>query len=231
LNNDNAAAKSNSENFPTSSEVPNKRTLEYWLSKVLSVILHPLLIPSYFSAWVLFHNNPEGRQKELAFYLLLILMVFTIVFPLVIIFGLQRLGLIKSIHMLERTDRVLPMFFMAIVYAACLYSLKSLLHFNALIYSMLLSMNICVVIAGFISLKTKISAHAIAITGVLGFLFASSFLTRDGSLLIPVEISLILCGALLSARLYLNAHTPLQLILGTLCGFLVSFTCTVLLLN
>ena len=92
-------------------------------------------------------------------------------------------------------------------------------------------MNISVVIVGFVSFKTKISAHATGITGVLGFLFATAFFQKDTSLLLPIEITLILAGALLSARLYLNAHTPMQVILGSLCGFLVSFTCTLLMLN
>ena len=126
MNNNKASEQNNTGNIIHSSEASSKRTVEFWISKMLSILLHPLLIPSYFSAWVLFQQNPEGRQKELALYLLLLIVVFTLVLPIIVIYGLWRVGLIKSIHLHERTDRVLPMFFVALVYAACLYSLRAL---------------------------------------------------------------------------------------------------------
>ena len=70
---------------------------EIWLflSKLISGILHPILVPSYFSAWVLFLSAETRFQGILGYQLLGTIMVFTIVFPLFIIIGLKRLGFIS----------------------------------------------------------------------------------------------------------------------------------------
>ena len=80
-------------------------------------------------------------------------------------------------------------------------------------------------------MRIKISAHLISMSGVLGFVFASAALQRDGSLILLTIIVLILTGSLASARLYLNKHTPMQVLLGALCGFSISYACTLFLLN
>jgi membrane-associated phospholipid phosphatase len=202
-----------------------------FLSKLISEILHPILVPSYFSAWVLFFSADIRFQGMLGYQLLGTIMVFTIVFPLFIIIGLKRLGFISSYAMENRTDRVLPFFFMATIYATCLYTLSSVLKLNMLLYSMVLSMNLSVLTAAVISMRVKISAHIISISGVLGFLLASANNQRDGALITPFVLVLILAGGLASARLYLNKHTPFQVILGAICGFVISFACTFVLLN
>lgn len=201
------------------------------LSKLISVLLHPILVPSYFTAWVLFFSEDNRFQGLLGYQLLITIMVFTIVFPLFIIVGLKRLGLISSYAMENRADRVLPFFFMATIYATCLYTLSYVLKLNMLLYSMVLSMNLSVLTAAVISMRFKISAHTISISGVVGFLLATANNQRDGSLIIPFVVVLILAGALASARLFLNKHTPLQVIVGAICGFTISFACTFVLLT
>jgi len=96
---------------------------------------------------------------------------------------------------------------------------------------MVLSMNLSVLTAAVISMRVKISAHTISISGVVGFLLATANNQRDGSLIIPFVVVLILAGALASARLFLNKHTPFQVILGAICGFTISFACTFVLLT
>jgi len=41
-------------------------------------------------------------------------------------------------------------------------------------------------------------------------------------LLIPLLLIVLISGLLLSARLYLNAHTPAQIIAGLACGLTIS---------
>jgi hypothetical protein len=201
------------------------------LSKVISWLLHPIIVPSYFAAWVLFFTGDTRFQNEFGLQLLGAISVFTLVFPVFIIVGLKRLGFISSYSMESRTDRVLPFFFMATIYATCLYMLSPILKLNMLLYSMILSMDLTVLTAAVISMRIKISAHLLSISGVIGFLLASAAFQRDGTLISAFVIILVLAGALASARLYLNKHTPIQILLGVLCGAIISFACTIALLT
>ena len=100
-----------------------------------------------------------------------------------------------------------------------------------LLYSMVLSMDLTVLTAAVISMRIKISAHLLSISGVIGFLLASAAVQRDGTLVSAFVIIVVLAGALASARLYLNKHSPFQIILGALCGAIISFACTIALLT
>jgi membrane-associated phospholipid phosphatase len=44
------------------------------------------------------------------------------------------------------------------------------------------------------------------------------------SLFYPVLVAILIAGFLMSARLHLNAHTPAQIIVGTILGFIVSLS-------
>jgi membrane-associated phospholipid phosphatase len=46
---------------------------------------------------------------------------------------------------------------------------------------------------------------------------------ENGSLLWPTLIVLIVAGLVMSARLYLNAHTPREVLYGALAGFSIGF--------
>jgi membrane-associated phospholipid phosphatase len=67
----------------------------------------------------------------------------------------------------------------------------------------------------------KISAHLTGIGGLLGGIcsFAINYSTLPIALIITVLVAALL---LMYARLYLNAHTPLQVV----CGFLLGLLCT-----
>ena len=67
----------------------------------------------------------------------------------------------------------------------------------------------------------KISAHLTGIGGLLGGIcsFAINYSTLPIALIITVLVAALL---LMYARLYLNAHTPLQVA----CGFLLGLLCT-----
>jgi len=65
--------------------------------------------------------------------------------------------------------------------------------------------------------------HAIGIMGLVGILMPLNK-ESDNVLLLWATIGVVvLAGIVMSARLQLNAHTPRQILVGALSGFLIGF--------
>lgn len=75
----------------------------------------------------------------------------------------------------------------------------------------------------------KVSIHSLAMTGLLGVLLVLSRVEDSGALFIPTVMVTLLSGVVMSARLYLNAHTLREVIWGSVLGFCVSVVAMILL--
>ena len=74
-----------------------------------------------------------------------------------------------------------------------------------------------------ITLFYKVSIHSAAIWGIVGILLPLNKVA-DGLLLIPTVILIVAAGLVMSSRLMLNAHTPREVLVGSLLGFGVGFS-------
>jgi hypothetical protein len=127
--------------------------------------------------------------------------------------------------MQKRQERMIP-FICNLVFMMIAYYMMRKIVLPSIFYLLLLGAAASVAIAIFINLKWKISIHMIGIGGIAGALFGmSTFLAVD--LRIPLLISLIVAGALGTARLSRNAHKPLEIY----SGFFVGFVCEYFLLS
>jgi len=191
------------------------------LAKVISAIFHPLLVPTY--ALLLLINLQThsilALPEDFRYIIVSFVFLTTFVLPSIIIFILLKVGKIKSLEMQSQQERVLPM----LIIAAAFYSTYYLLKQSAVTGLMSLFMvgaTMLVLITLIINYITKISLHMTAWGGLFGtFLgFAISFHYN----LMPILFIIILViGLIATARLKLNAHTPLQVYLGFLVGTLV----------
>ena len=75
----------------------------------------------------------------------------------------------------------------------------------------------------------KVSIHALAISGAVGIIVPLNKAVENGSLLVPTAMLVTIAGLVMSARLYLNVHTPRQVMYGAFLGFAVGFTGMILL--
>lgn len=204
------------------------------IAQILSATLHPLLMPTIIFA-VVFYVSPEAisnldvynnsvlvGKMSLKVGLLLLIFLQTFVVPCVMIYYLYRFKLIKSLKMETLQDRRLPYLVTIVIYtgiaAFYTYSLKQFPEIALIITSIAFSIAIVTVI----SLYWKISAHAVGISGMVGAFFGIIIKYHSHALFYPLIGSIIVGGFLLSARLHLNAHTPLQIIVGTILGLAVS---------
>ncbi len=199
------------------------------LSKIISYILHPLLIPTYSLLLVFGINLYFASMLNLFAKSLLLIMIFssTCIVPLIIFTIFKRKKVISSFHMPTKEERTFPYLVMSVIY----FVMYMMLSQSALpsIYSFFL---LCSTILGLVllvlNLKIKISAHTAGIGGITGLLSGIAY-RLDIDLTFPVLIVIALAGIVGYARLRLDAHKPSEIYFGFLAGITVFLLLTLFL--
>jgi hypothetical protein len=199
-----------------------------FLARVLNILLHPLFMPLYTVALAL-RVDPHLAfflPGELRWIVIGMVALMTVAFPLTSTLLLLRTGLVRSLQMPERKERIAPFAMTAIYYGMAWY----LLHRTPLheaVFAIFFGAILALAITTFVTLRWKISAHMVGIGGLIG---ALAGLTAIHSLpLLPViAAAVLLAGALGTARLLTSDHTPAQVYTGAAAGFLCTYLCVVL---
>jgi len=197
------------------------------LAQFLSVVLHPVLMPTYaltmifkLDTYIAYTTTPAAK---LALYIVIVFN--TLIMPVVISYLLITKGYIRSFEMQLRQERMIP-YISNFVLLLVAYYIMNRVTLPKIFNLLLLGAAAAVAIAVLVNLKWKISIHMIGIGGIVGTLCGmSAFLLAD--LRIPILISVLVAGLLGSARLSLGAHHPLQIY----AGFFVEFFCEYFLLS
>ena len=196
-----------------------------FISKFLSVLFFPLLIPIYGIS-LLFSLKIFSFYPE--FYIwkaYITIFIFGTMIPFTSIFILYKLKIISDMGLAERRDRFLPYFCTSISYFICalvLYRLAMPMFVSAL----MIAVAVALLINAVVNIWWKISAHMAGMGGFFGGILCISYQLYLNPQEWIIAITLV-CGMVAAARLYLNAHTPSQLIAGFLNGVL----CTLIIPN
>jgi membrane-associated phospholipid phosphatase len=193
------------------------------LSMVVSGLFLPLFMPLLalwltitYDPFMMFFLSPAKTQMTL-----IVVSLATIVFPLINLVLLKKAGVITSYNLDNRNERLAPAI-TTLIYFTLGYFLIKKGELPLVIYSMYLGGLASVFIAMLISLKWKISLHAIGISGVLGGIYGLFKIHEFVN--IPLMILLIICsGLVMMSRLELKAHTPAQVYVGFLVGFAIVY--------
>lgn len=197
------------------------------LARLISFILHPLLMTTGLLGLLLYTLPsalyPINLESSKSFIMLIFLMTF--VFPILIISFFRIFGTIRSFSMEERSDRIPVFFFTAFLYGfvTYLFITRSGVSMDDSLLKLLIIIDFLILIAAIITVFYKVSVHAMGIMGVLGILLPLNKVAENNSLVMPTIIVLVLAGLVMSARLQLNAHTPREVLTGSLIGFSIGF--------
>jgi len=195
--------------------------MEKTIARIISVIFHPLLVPTYALLILINLKTSLIFVMPLEHRYLTLLMVFLISFvmPSLIIFILYKLGFIKSLQMKTRQERVLPLFTVSVFFYATYYLLKQESYY-ALFNIFMLGTTLLAILSVLINYFTKISLHMVAQGCLLGTLagFALGYNQQFTELL---YLLVIIAGFTGFARLKLGAHNPGQVYGGYLMGFVL----------
>ncbi|MGL4292660.1 MAG: phosphatase PAP2 family protein [Bacteroidales bacterium] len=188
------------------------------IARILSTVLHPLLMPLYGMLLVVFFSYMSFFPTSLKGFMLAIVALFTMLVPMLSIALLKFMKVISDVSLNNRADRKIPYLISLGSYLACgilLYRINVPLWLVGFIGGGLASL----LIASVITIWWKISAH---MTGMAGLTGCALYLSQTFSMmpfwLLPLLI--LFTGMLGSSRIILNRHTFGQVLAGTANGFL-----------
>lgn len=192
-------------------------------AKTLSVLLYPLFMPTYGMA--LFCAVFSQYVMLPAFYwwaVILSTLLITCVIPLSAILLLRRRGAVSSLYIEKASERTTPYLY-SILSFACWCVLLYKIAVPAYLLASAVGATLALVAVTVINHWWKISAHLTGFGGLLGGIM-SYYLATGALPAIWFGVTLLVVALLLMyARLYLNAHTSLQVVAGLLLGLLFTF--------
>jgi membrane-associated phospholipid phosphatase len=194
---------------------------ETGIAKAISIVLHPMLLSTYALA-ILFNMQVYfsiGIPLKAKWMIGILIFIVTGLLPMLLALLMARLGIIKSLQMNQREERIWPFAIAAIFYYLAYYLLKQL-DLSPVYILFMLGAFVTVVTGLVISFFWKISIHMTGMGGLVGaFTGLSLRLMIDIPLLIVILI--ILSGLAGFARLQLSAHSPTQVLAGFVTGFAI----------
>ena len=209
-----------------------------YLAYFFSIVFHPLLVLTYMLILLLLVNPYIFGVNSIRSSTPLILMIFlsTFFIPAVAVLMMRFLGLISSLDMESRYERIGPYIITGVLY---LWIFRNVLENPNIPYPykvFVLGATIGLFIAFFINLFSKISMHAVGMGGLVGMLIitvafysypsfivpfgANSFEMKTYSLLM---LAILFSGAVGTSRLFLNAHEVNDLYGGFFVGIGTQF--------
>lgn len=194
------------------------------VAKVISVLFHPLLLTSYLVLLLGTYFPSMLMIAPQSFrVILLFVFCFTFIFPVINLIIFKNFGTISTFTMVSRRERIIPFVAISLIYIVTTFLFYSKLSFSQNFNNLILIVTLLVVISTILTFFQKVSVHSLAIWGGIGILLPLNKALEQSSLLWPTALAIVAAGAVMSSRLYLNAHTPRQILIGSLAGFAIGF--------
>jgi len=195
------------------------------IALVLTVVFQPLIVPSLVVA-LLFYVLPESTSVPAANRgsIWLLVMETTLLIPMLSVTGMRLTAFLPSLKMHTKEERVWPFTATSIFYVMtwCFFYFK--LYIDPLLVFSLGVIALCVVLLTFITYFWKISAHLTGLSGLLAIMVVLAQRFPAYEMMYTMMATVIICGLVASARLYLHAHKPSEILGGFLLGFSVCFS-------
>ena len=210
------------------------------LAMGLSVVFHPLLVPTYMLLLLLLINpylfGVSSPQDEGAKVLLLLVFLYTFFIPAVSFTVMYFLGMIDDIQVKDHHQWIGPYLVTGVLYLWVYYNFSKTGQLPPAYVSFMLGAVIALFLAFIINNFSKISAHAVGMGGLVGMVIISMLWFSYGTFTLelssgPLEISMlhllmaviVAAGAVGTARLLLKAHEPSDVFGGYFIGFAAQF--------
>jgi len=186
------------------------------LAQFISVIFHPLIIPTLGATFIAY-ADPIPFRNNLLLSVLALVFTGTYLLPLISILVLIRLGLVSNHHMPDRQERKWPLR-MSLFFSALTFMALEFLQIHPILTRLMLGVTMSMWAALWISKTFKISLHMTAMGGLVALVLAESILNHS-LFFNEIALALLIAGSVGSARLYLQAHDPVEVYSGFFMGF------------
>lgn len=194
------------------------------VAKIISFLFHPLLLTTYLITLIGYYFPtmlmvaPQNMLPILGF-----IFCFTFILPSVNILMFKIFGTISTYTMDSRRERVVPFVAISAIYVVMTFLFYYRLPFSSNFNNLMLLVTLLVVVGTLITFFYKVSIHSLAMWGGIGIIIPLNKAMEQAYLLWPTAGIIIAAGLVMSARLYLDAHTPRQVMVGGLVGFGIGF--------
>lgn len=193
-------------------------------SNILSWIFVPLLMPVYgiiliFSLSIL---SMAAVNTKLIFTMIVLGVNFVV--PMIGVLLLKKMGVVQDLGLYGRGERTIPY----IITTLCLAGTGFFLYMKGApvwVARFYTGGALASLINFLVNFRWKISAHAAGMAGIVAMLIQ---IMKEGSpsgdITLWIAASILLCGLLCSARVWLGRHTLMQVLAGSAVGFLCVWT-------
>jgi membrane-associated phospholipid phosphatase len=206
-------------------EIPLSR-FEKYIFTFFTFLFHPIIIPTYTLAIILqLYSQYIIFNHRAVWMLLTVFFVMTTFIPILVVAFMYYLKVISSFYLPKKEERISVSICMTIFYFIAAYLIHGI-QIPPYIFIFIMSLPMISLALTLIQLFfSKISLHTFAIGSMLGILLFYRFV----SIIIPQAYILfgviILTGIVVSARLLLKAHNPVEVGTGLFFGMIISYLC------
>lgn len=186
------------------------------LSKLLSYVIHPLLVPTFGTIFY-FMVTPKYSPMELILGNLVPIFILTALIPLGSLLILNQFGMTRSRLLLTPEERIYPLLiFLALLLLILLRVIPN--NFTVELYYFFMGIALSVTCCLLLALMGKVvSIHMVGIGTLLMFIVVLSF-HFEKNIIAAISLCTLCTGLLASARLYLNRHGRAAVLTGWLIG-------------
>lgn len=202
----------------------NDKKTERLIFQTISNCLHPMAMLTYATLFLCFLTPLFILPIGIRMFIVLEVFFYTFVIPLLTIWLLYKLKLVKHWALRDRHDRNVPLLANLIAYCVCTFSVSR--------HGFIPSWGLCVfygsIMVAFVSWVVsfwwKISGHALALSGLVTISWIYLFMFPGFVPLFLPFLFIILLGLLCSIRVYLGRHTLTQVYTGSVVGVILMWS-------
>ena len=195
------------------------------LAQVISILGHPIFMPLY-AFGLLIYTNPYINMMVSTgsrYFIITILVVFTITLPVITALLFKLFGLIDSVFMKTTKERMWPFIITLILYYMG-YQLFNKIQVPQSLNLLMIGTISVISVAIIITIRWKISIHMLGIGGVIGAIIGiSQRFQFDHSLLLIVLF--LFAGLIGYSRLKTKSHNFQQIYIGFIIGLVIEWIC------
>lgn len=189
------------------------------VAQFFSYVFHPLFIPGYVTAFLLYVHPYAfaGFNEKLKLLRLISVVLLTAFFPAFSVFLLHRLGFANSIFLKTRKERIIPYIISMFFFFWIFYVSRNLQGSPSLYITFLLGLFISSIAALMANIYFKVSMHAIAMGGMVAFFV---MLSMEGSFAMGIYVSMawLVAGLVCTSRMIVSNHYPFEIYVGFFLG-------------
>ena len=196
--------------------------MEKTLARIFSIVFHPLMMTS-LGMLIVFNSGTalSVLQTDIKRVSMVVTVLFTFVFPALMILLFAITKVIGSVEMKERRERVLPFLLIILFYLFTFFMMRGIPQLSKGHIVFLFCPAVALFLAMIFNNIMKISIHMLAIGGLLGLLLA--LIMIYAAPLQHIFIAVLVCSGLLgTSRLILEENTPREIYSGFGTGFVTA---------